>query len=149
MLVFFLSHVFVRLFPYAVQVEEERRVSPDSVISVFGTPLGTLATRTGVKVSSSLTSVPYILTEFRHYLSIPANMNTKDLMYLQGDCASLYAFVGDIDYGDPRADWTDLPVVVSCFRLLLEGLEYPLFGPAAFQQMSAVAGKSSGVNLQN
>lgn len=132
------------MFPYTVQVEEERRVSPDSVLSIFGTPLGVLATRTGVKVSSSLTLVPYILTDFRHYLTSPVNINTKDLMLLQGDCASLYAFVGDIDYGDPRADWTDLPVVASCFRLLLEGLENPLFGPNAFNQMASVASEKIG-----
>ncbi|OEH75109.1 hypothetical protein cyc_01837 [Cyclospora cayetanensis] len=97
----------LKLFPYPVQVEEERRVSPNSVLTIFGTPLGVLAARTG------------------------------------GECQSLYAFVGDIDYGDPRADWTDTPVVASCFRLLLEGLERPLFGSGAFENMAS-AGTAGG-----
>ena len=130
-----------RLFPYVVQVEEERRICPDSVLSVFGTPLGVLATRTGVRVSSSLNSVPFVLTQFWYWLTKPPNITTKDLLLLQGECQSLYAFVGDVDYGDPRADWTDTPVVSSCFRLLLEGLENPLFGPNAFNQMAAAAGE--------
>ncbi|XP_026193194.1 uncharacterized protein LOC34618775 [Cyclospora cayetanensis] len=133
----------LKLFPYPVQVEEERRVSPNSVLTIFGTPLGVLAARTGVRVSSSLACVPYILTEFRHYLLKAPNVTTKDLLLLQGECQSLYAFVGDIDYGDPRADWTDTPVVASCFRLLLEGLERPLFGSGAFENMAS-AGTAGG-----
>lgn len=131
-----------RLFPYAVQVEEERRVSPESVLSVFGTALGVLAHRTGVRVSASLTRVPSVLVDFASLFLQPATCTTKDLLLLQGECAALYAFVGDLDYGDPRADWADLPVVVSSFRLMLEGLPSPLFGDRAFDRAAEVAGGS-------
>ncbi|KAL8274922.1 hypothetical protein Esti_001122 [Eimeria stiedai] len=132
----------LKLFPYTVQAEEERRVSPSSTLSIFGTSLGFLSSRTGVKVSASLNSVPFILTEFRHHICSPGNVETKDLLYLQAECASLYAFVGDLDYGNPKADWFNLPLVVSCFRLLLEGLEFPLFGQRAFDRMASLSGTS-------
>ena len=123
-----------------MQVEEERRSSSETTLNVFGVCLGFLATRTGQYVSSSLSSIPSILLEFRYWLSTAANIETKDLLLLQSNCRSIYAFVGDIDSGNPTADWRDTPAVSSAFRLFLEGLETPLFGPSAFAAMATAAG---------
>nr|PIM04143.1 RhoGAP domain-containing protein [Toxoplasma gondii COUG] len=125
-------------FPYVVQHEEEERLSPGDAISIYGTPLATLCARIPTDVVPPYKRLPAVYVDFVDHITSRDVIGTKDLFCLQADCASIYAFVGDIDQGNPFAEWTNIPALITGFRLLFDSLPTPFLGEGAYAAFSAL-----------
>ncbi|CBZ53521.1 putative rhoGAP protein [Neospora caninum Liverpool] len=124
--------------PYVVQHEEEERVSPGSALTIYGTPVATLCARIPTNIVPPYTRLPRIYVDFVDHITSREVIGTKDLFCLQADCASIYAFVGDIDQGNPFAEWTNIPALITGFRLLFDCLTIPFLGEGAYGTFSAL-----------
>lgn len=124
--------MYVSKLPYVVQHEEEERLSPGAGLTIYGSTVTTLSARIPTDVVKPYTRLPSIYVDFVEHLTSKDVIQTKDLFFLQADCASLYAFVGDIDQGNPQAEWGNLPALVSGFRLLFDCMPVPFLGDGAY-----------------
>ncbi|PFH38501.1 RhoGAP domain-containing protein [Besnoitia besnoiti] len=126
-------------FPYVVQHEEEERISPGGALVIYGSPVATLCARIPTDAIAPYTRLPSIYVDFVEHLTSRDVISTKDLLCLQADCASLYAFVGDIDQGNPFVEWGNIPALVSGFRLLFDCMPVPFLGDKAYSAFCALA----------
>lgn len=130
--------VYDSKLPYVIQHEEEERLSPGAGLTIYGSNVTTLSARIPTDVIKPYTRLPSIYVDFVEHLTSKDVMQTKDLFFLQADCASLYAFVGDIDQGNPQAEWSNLPALVSGFRLLFDCMPVPFLGDGAYAAFEAL-----------
>ncbi|SCM22970.1 rhoGAP GTPase, putative [Plasmodium chabaudi chabaudi] len=121
-------------FPYIVQRNEEVLLAEGIPISPFSADLEILCQRFG-KSYNGFKHIPSILVDFLTYLCKPETITTKDLFYLQTDANTIYNIIGDIEYGEPTTDFSNIPSLVCSFRLFLDTQKHGLLGKDAFTRL--------------
>lgn len=121
-------------FPYIVQRNEEVILGDGTPISPFSADLEILCQRFG-KSYNGFKHIPSILVDFLTYLCKPETITTKDLFYLQTDANTIYNIIGDIEYGEPTTDFSNIPSLVCSFRLFLDTQKHGLLGKDAFTRL--------------
>ncbi|OII77573.1 hypothetical protein cand_015800 [Cryptosporidium andersoni] len=129
--------------PYVIQ-HDDAELSGVEVPRVFSLHIVDLCNNYGFLVPN-YGRVPEILVDLTQQLSKPDVICTPELFTLQTSASNLYSLVGEIDSGDPfRSTDSDIPALVSAFRLLLDALEEPLLGRNIFALLQKQS--STGIN---